>query len=132
MTGMVKQRKALLFSVVFMLIAFSAYAQMIESRIRKTVRERRVQTIQEQVNELSKKVDLTVEQKTKIIEIMTKEKEDIDCLLQEAGDKIQELKNNNKKAIDALLIAEQRKKLQGSAKEKEDYDDPLKVFKSIY
>ena len=115
---------------VFFLGVYSVSAQMLKSKT-KTTRERRAATILQKANEMAAKFDLNLEQKLKVIEVLTKTREEIDKLLEEVADKLNEIKVNEKSGIEVALTEEQRKKFSEPPVFEEE-DDLMKIYKSNY
>jgi len=115
---------------VFFLGVYSVSAQMLKSRT-KTTRERRAATILQKANEMAVKFDLNLEQKLKVIEVLTKTREEIDKLLEEVADKLNEIKVNEKSGIEVALTEEQRKKFSEPPVFEEE-DELMKIYKSKY
>jgi hypothetical protein len=115
---------------VFFLGVYSVSAQMLKSKVR-TTRERRAATILQKANEMAIKFDLNLEQKLKIIKVLTKTREEIDKLLDEVADKLNEIKGNEKSGIEAALTEEQRQKFSEPPVFEEE-DELMKIYKSKY
>jgi len=115
---------------IFCLGIYSVSAQMLKSKI-KTTRERRAATILQKANEMAAKFDLNLEQKLKIIEVLTKTREEIDKLLEEVADKLNEIKVNEKSGIETAMTEEQRKKFSEPPVFEEE-DELMKIYKSKY
>ncbi len=125
-----KIRVLLVLAVVLFLGAYSVSAEMLKSKV-KTIRERRAATILEKANEMVVKCDLDLDQKLKVVEILTKTREEVDKLLEEVVDKLSEIKAKEKSGIEATLTEEQRKKFTEAPKFEEE-EDLMKVYKSKY
>ena len=123
-------RFLLVLTGVFFLGIYSVSAQMLKSKV-KTVRERRTATILEKANEMAIKFDLNLEQKLKIIEVLTKTREEIDKLLEEVADKLNVIKTVEKADIEVVLTPEQRVKFSEPPVFEEE-DELMKIYKSKY
>jgi len=125
------KRLLILSFVIIVATASLIYAKMIESAKPRSQLRERIEKIQARVIELDKKLNLSEEQKKKITAILTKTKEETTKILEEAGDKIAELKSNTEVEIEGVLTKKQFSIYKEVPEEKED-ESILKIFKGKY
>jgi len=119
----------LIFIGILSLGIYSVSAQMIKSAV-KTRRERRAATILEKAEEMAMELSLNIDQKLRIIDIMTKTREDVDKLLMETADKLADLKTREKEEIEAVMTPEQRERFLKPPEFEEEEEDLLKIYRS--
>jgi hypothetical protein len=111
-----------------------AFSEMLQSeKPRKLVtREQRIESrIDSRIRELEEKLDLTLEQKIKIKEILSKAKGETTKILNEAAGKAKKVKDKADSEIDGVLTKEQKNRLDEVPEEEaaDEEDELLKVFK---
>ncbi|MDD2752058.1 MAG: hypothetical protein PHN59_02910 [Candidatus Omnitrophica bacterium] len=79
----------------------------------------RVDKIQNRVDELTKELDLTLEQQTKVKEVLEKATQEIKTLLQATKDKAKEIRVKAHDEIMSLLTTQQQAKFQVTRKKNE-------------
>ena len=128
-------RGLLIFSlgIVILLAASSAFAKMMESKKpRLSTKEQRLTKVQKRIIELNKKLNLDEQQRRKITDILTQNKEEVVRLLEETGEKIKATKAAGEQEIEKVLAKEQRDKFNNVYEKEEEDEDVVKVFKSNY
>jgi len=122
-----------LLGIVVLFAANSAFAKMMESKKpRLSTKEQRLTKVQKRVIELNKKLNLDEQQRRKITDILTQNKEEVVRLLEETGEKIKATKAAGEQEIEKVLAKEQRDKFNNVYEKEEEDEDVVKVFKSNY
>ena len=123
--------KAFIFTVILILFtASSGFAKMLETKqpVKKT-KEPKTESVDDKLQKLSEKLKLTEEQKIKVREVLSRSKEEIIKVLDEAGTKIERIDNNTDAEIESLLTEEQKNKFSTGPKEESETDKWLKIYK---
>ncbi len=98
------------------------------------VREQRLERVEARIQELDQKLGLSLEQKIKVKEILTKEKTDNAKIISEAAVKSKKLKEKSEAEIESILTKKQLnlfRDVVSQEDEKEDEEDEMfQVFKS--
>lgn len=104
--------KKLSFSMLLFLICFAqlALAKELDNTKPEQKIQNRVETFKLEVEEFEKSLNLTPEQKTKINEIRSKARTEINLISQEAKLKIRDIRVKANNEIEALLTPEQKDK----------------------
>ena len=126
-------KKRWIFSLVIVIFAVSlASAKMLETKkpILPTAKDRQ-ERIKARVSALDKKLDLTETQEKQITDILTRSKEDVNKILEDAGERIAAIKEKAELQVQEVLTTTQREKFN-QVEEEEPDDDPTKVLKSVY
>jgi len=122
-----------LLGIVVLFAANSAFAKMMESKKpRLSTKEQRLTKVQKRIIELNKKLNLDEQQRRKITDILTQNKEEVVRLLEETGEKIKATKAAGEQEIEKVLAKEQRDKFNNVYEKEEEDEDVVKVFKSNY
>jgi Spy/CpxP family protein refolding chaperone len=118
--------------ILILLLATSAFAQStLLSQRPMTKQGPQRMTIEEKVQELYLRLNLSEEQRKKIIQILTKSRESVSKVIEDLSEKIAAIKKKSEADIEALLTREQRLKYKKTqeAQEEEEEETILKVFK---
>ena len=135
------KRKLLLFVIplcllaVVLSISVPVFSEMMKSEKpvvskKPAARDQKPEKIEARIKELDDKLDLTLEQKGKIKEILTGVRQETSKLVSEAAAKAKKLREKGDADIEAILTKEQRDIFNNVPKEEETPEDEmLKVFK---
>jgi hypothetical protein len=117
--------------VLILLVARPAFAQTLLSQRPITKQGPQRKTIEEKVQELYLQLNLSEEQRKKIVQILTKSRENTSKVIEDLSEKIAAIKKKSEADIEALLTREQRLKYKNTREpqEEEEEDTILKVFK---
>lgn len=126
---MFKRKVGFVITLALLVTINSTFAKMLETKKPvKKIKEQRLEKIQDRVEELAEKLNLTEEQKIKATEVLTRDREKTTKVLEEAATKIEEIKNNTDAEIEGLLTEEQKNKFRGVPEDEEE-KTWLKIFK---
>ena len=104
-----------------------------QSQAPALAKEQRLERIEARIQELDQRLDLSLEQKIKIKEILTKEKSENAKIVSEAATKSRKLKEKSESEIESLLTKKQLDLFRNVVSEEdqaEEEDEMLKVFRS--
>ncbi|MBM3254718.1 MAG: hypothetical protein FJZ08_00225 [Candidatus Omnitrophica bacterium] len=133
-----KNRMFLLAATLILAFLRSASSETLVSekpaKVQGAVSEQRLERVEARIRELNQRLDLSLEQKIKVKEILTKEKTENAKIISEAAVKSRKLKEKADAEIESILTKKQLNLFRNVVSEEEEAqdeeDEMLKVFKS--
>jgi len=133
-----KNRMFLLAATLILAFLRSASSETLVSekpaKVQGAVSEQRLERVEARIRELNQRLDLSLEQKIKVKEILTKEKTENAKIISEAAVKSRKLKEKADAEIESILTKKQLNLFKNVVSEEEEAqdeeDEMLKVFKS--
>lgn len=127
----------LIASAVIFVLPEASFAEMMQSekpvvaRNPASAKAPKLERIEARIKDMDNKLDLTLDQKSKIREILNGVKQETAKLVTEAAAKAKKLREKGDAEIEVILTKEQRNIFNNAPREKEEEveDEMLKIFK---
>lgn len=130
---MKKRNLFIALAIIAIFTTSSALAKMLESAPpRMSTKQQRLNKIQNRVNTLDKKLNLSEAQRKQITEILSRVKDKAVEILEEASQKISKLKEEGEVEIEGTLDQPQKEKFKNVYEKEGEDEDIVKVLKSSY
>ncbi|HTZ11684.1 MAG TPA: hypothetical protein VMD04_04860 [Candidatus Margulisiibacteriota bacterium] len=130
---MKKRQLFITLAIIAVFAVSSALAKMLESAPpHLSTKQQRLNKIQARVNTLDKKLNLSEPQKKQITEILSRVKDKAVEILEDASQRISQIKESGEAEIEKTLTKEQQDKFNNVYEKEGEDEDIVKVLKSSY